>query len=55
VLSEIPAVAKLVVALDQLDSVTAPEGEFVGGSGGKVICGSQRGARAERTATSTYG
>jgi hypothetical protein len=38
VLSEIPTIAKLVVALDQLDSVAAPEGEFVGGSGGKVIC-----------------
>lgn len=37
--SEVPAVAELVIALDQLDAVAAAEGQFVGRSGGEVICG----------------
>jgi hypothetical protein len=51
VLSQVPAVAKLVIALDQLDSVAPSEGQLVGGAGGEIVYG----ISTERKRTATYG
>jgi hypothetical protein len=39
VLAQEPAIAKVVVALDQLDAVPAPQTELVGAAGQELVCG----------------
>lgn len=40
VLAQEPAIAKVVVALDQLNAVPAPQAKLVGAAGEELICGS---------------
>ena len=39
VLAQEPAIAKVVVALNELDAVSAPETQLVGAAGDKLVCG----------------
>ena len=46
VLPQKPAVAKVIVALDQLNAVASPQAQLVGAAGGELVCAGVSGAVA---------
>ena len=49
VLAQEPAIAEVVVALDELNAISPPQTKLVRAAGNELICGSRSALRSERT------